>query len=318
MSRPNHTEKPRAAPIFKQLSTPAPLNPIPSSSPAFGTPAHPIRPFNAAPAAAKASILPVILPPATLRPLAFRTFTKKHSLTLTSSALQVLATFIGRHCGTEWREEGLAERVLEEVAKSWKNRNGGVIVDGEGNDLKDILKNLEGSMVGGRIVAARELSRQNSLVLGSSQNGEVSHTRLGIWPSLLGREDSQSSLGMSNLDVEDEEDDEGLRDSRKWLKVIDAFEQPRLVYNVAKKHFDRLVPISRDFGNLLIPHSEILQNRRCYLKPRIKPKFSAIDTISSIKDFSETSPSRRQLLTLPNHLLNVPHRAWQQLNRLIS
>lgn len=135
----------------------------------------------------------------------------------------------------------MAERVLEEVAKSWKNRYGGVIVDGEGNVLKDILKNLEGSMIGGRIVAVRELSRQNSLVLGSTQNGEVSHTRLGIRPSLLAKEDSQSSFGMSNLEVEEDEDEEGLRDPRKWLKVIDAFEQPRLVYNVGKKHFDRFV-----------------------------------------------------------------------------
>ncbi|CZT00727.1 probable DNA polymerase epsilon subunit 2 [Rhynchosporium agropyri] len=235
MSRPNHA---KAAPIFRKPTTTAPSNLIPSSSPAFGTPAHPIRPFNVGPAA-KASILPVILPPATLRPLAFRTFTKKHSLTLTSSALQVLATFIGRHCGTEWREEGLAERVLEEVAKSWKNRSGGVIVDGESAELEEILKNLEGSMIGGRIFAARDLSRQNSLVLGSSQHGEVSHTRLGLRPSMLRKEDSQSSLGMSNLDVDDEDDDEGLRDPRKWLKVVDAFEQPRLVYNVAKKHFDR-------------------------------------------------------------------------------
>ena len=241
MSRPNLVEKPRAAPLFKPPPTPAPLNPIPSSSPAFATPVHPIRPFSVTAPAAKGSILPILLPPATLRPLAFRTFTKKHSLTLTSSALQVLATFIGRHCGTEWREEGLAEKVLEEVAKSWKSRNGGVIVEGDGNDLKDILKNIEGSMSGGRIVATRELSRQNSLVLGSSQAGEVSHTRLGLRPNVLGREDSLSSLGISTLDVEDEEEDDGLRDPRKWLKVIDAFEQPRLVYNVGKKHFDRLV-----------------------------------------------------------------------------
>jgi DNA polymerase epsilon subunit 2 len=243
MSRPNQAEKPRAAPIFKPPPTPAPLNPIPSSSPAFGTPAHPIRPFNVNAAAGKASILPVLLPPATLRPLAFRTFTKKHSLTLTSSALQVLATFIGRHCGTEWRESGLAERVLEEVAKSWKQRSGGAIVEGDGNDLKDILKNLEGSMVGGRIVESRQLSRQNSLVMGSSQNGEVSHTRLGLRPNALDREDSQSSLGMSMLGVDDddEKDDEGLKDPRKWLRVIDAFEQPRLAYNVGKKHFDKSV-----------------------------------------------------------------------------
>ncbi|KAF8865066.1 DNA polymerase alpha/epsilon subunit B [Acephala macrosclerotiorum] len=239
MSRPNQGEKARAAPIFRAPKTPAPFNPIPSSSPAFGTPAYPIKPFQPAAAPAKASILPIILPPATLRPLAFRTFTKKHSLTLTSSALQVLATFIGRHCGTEWREEGLAERVLEEVAKSWKNRNGGVIVDGEANDLKDVLKNLEGSMSCGRIVTSRELSRQNSLVLGSSQNGEVSQTRLGFRPSALGREDSQTSLGMSSLEVDEEDEDDGLRDPRKWLKVIDAFDQPRLVYNVGKKHFDR-------------------------------------------------------------------------------
>lgn len=131
--------------------------------------------------------------------------------------------------------------MLEEVAKSWKSRSGGVIVDGEKGELKDILKNLEGSMVGGRIVVARELSRQNSLVLGSSQSGEVSHTRLGLRPISLAREDSQSSLGLSTLDVEDEEEDEGNRDPRKWLKVIDAFEQPRLLYNVGKKHFDKYV-----------------------------------------------------------------------------
>lgn len=254
MSKAFQPDKSRAAPIFKAPATPAPLNPIPSSSPAFATPAHPIRPFNPAAIPQKASILPILLPPATLRPLAFRTFTKKHSLTLTSSALQVLATFIGRHCGTEWREEGLAEKVLEEVAKSWKNRNGGVIVEGDGTELKDILKNLEGSMSGGRIVVVRELSRQNSLVLGSSQNGEVSHTRLGLRPGVVSREDSQSSLGMSNLDVEEEEDDEGLKDPRKWLKVIDAFEQPRLIYNVGKKHFDKLVSQCPISGHLLISY----------------------------------------------------------------
>jgi len=153
----------------------------------------------------------------------------------------VLATFIGRHCGTGWREEGLAEKVLEEVAKSWKGRNGGVIVEGDSNDMKDILKNLEGSMSGGRIATPRELSRQNSLVLGSSQHGEVAHTRLGLRPHILDREDSQSSLGISTLDVEDDEEEEGLKDPRDWLKVIDAFDQPRLVYNVGKKHFDKSV-----------------------------------------------------------------------------
>ncbi|TDZ39884.1 DNA polymerase epsilon subunit B [Colletotrichum spinosum] len=207
------------------IKTPAPpSSAIPSSSPAFGTPVHPLKPFKVS-VPTKHAILPIILPPATLRPLAFRTFTKKHSLTLTSTALQELATFIGRHCGSAWREEGLAEKVLEEVAKSWKNRNGGVIVDGASPELKDILKTLEGNMSGGKIVTgARGLSRQNSLMLEPGQEAESSNTRLGIRPvpSLLAREDSRQSLGMSSFEMEEEEEDEDIRDARKWLKVIDA------------------------------------------------------------------------------------------------
>ncbi|KAI1463961.1 DNA polymerase alpha/epsilon subunit B-domain-containing protein [Daldinia caldariorum] len=231
--------QPTAASIFAP-KTPAPSNPIPSSSPAFGTPAHTLKPFAIAPPT-KATILPILLPPATLRPLAFRTFTKKHSLTLTSSALQELATFIGRHCGSGWREEGLGEKVLEEVAKSWKNRNGGVIVDGASSELKDILKTLEGNMSGGRIVSGRELNRQNSLVLDSSQEADLTNTRLGLRPSKsLTRHDSATSFGMSGLGVEDDElDDESLKHPRKWLKVINAYDQPRLLYNVTKKHFER-------------------------------------------------------------------------------
>lgn len=228
-----------AASIFAP-KTPAPANPIPSSSPAFGTPAHTLKPFAIAPPT-KATILPILLPPATLRPLAFRTFTKKHSLTLTSTALQELATFIGRHCGSGWREEGLAEKVLEETAKSWKNRNGGVIVDGASQELKDILKTLEGNMSGGRIVTGRELSRQNSLALDSSQDLDLSNTRLGLRPSkALSRNDTETSFGMSALGVEEnEQEEEGLNHPRHWLKVVSAYDQPRMLYNVAKKHFEK-------------------------------------------------------------------------------
>ncbi|KAK1749960.1 DNA polymerase alpha/epsilon subunit B-domain-containing protein [Echria macrotheca] len=225
------------APLFTSKNI-APSSAIPSSSPAFATPVHTLKPFQA-PAPAKSAILPIILPPATLRPLAFRTFTKKYSLTLTSSALQELASFIGRHCGSGWREEGLAEKVLEEVARSWKNRNGGVIVDGASPELKDILKTLEGNMSGGKIVTGpRGLSRQNSL-LESSQDNDLSKTRLGLRPANLTREDSQSSFGMSSLDFAEQPDEEGAADVRRWLKVIHAFDQPRFTYNVAKKHFER-------------------------------------------------------------------------------
>lgn len=214
----------------------------PSSSPAFGTPVHPLRPFNVTSHNKQAPILPILLPPATLRPLAFRTFTKKHSLTLTSSALQELAAFIGRHCGSGWREEGLAEKVLEEVARAWKGRNGGVIVDGASPELKETLRALEGNMSGGRIVTgARGLSRQNSLLLDvQQQDDSLSNARLGLRPTTaaLTRQESNTSFGMSALEVDDNDDD-SVRDPRRWLKVINALEQPRFVYNVDKKHFER-------------------------------------------------------------------------------
>jgi DNA polymerase epsilon subunit 2 len=231
----------------KRIEKPSaiPKNPIPSSSPAFGTPVHPINPrrtarIKAPPVlkpAVRATVLPIELPPATLRPLAFRTFTKKHNLTLTSAALSSLASFIGKHCGSGWREEGLAEKVLEEVAKSWKKSSGSVIVEGDGETLKGILRTLEGSMSGGRIAAGSNLSRQSSFNFGPDaiiKDGEGSTIRPDI--------ESQTSFGMSSLEVEDKDEDEDLlKDPREWIKVIDAYEQPRLVYNTSKKHFDKLV-----------------------------------------------------------------------------
>ncbi|KOS23382.1 DNA polymerase epsilon subunit B [Escovopsis weberi] len=229
------------APIFRRPhKTPVPSSSAaaPSSSPAFGTPAYPPKPFSIH--APKAAILPIILPPATLRPLAFRTFTKKHSLTLTSSALQELASFIGRNCGSGWREEGLAERVLEEVARSWKNRNGGVMVEGASPELQEILKALQGNMSGGKIEApGRGLLPTGDGMLEVSETDSL-NTRLGLRPSSLAREDSMTSLGISNLGVQDEpEDDDEARDPGAWLKIVDAFSQPRLFYNVGKKHFER-------------------------------------------------------------------------------
>lgn len=135
----------------------------------------------------------------------------------------------------------MAEKVLEEVAKSWKNRNGGVIVEGSSPELKDILKTLEGNMSGGKIMSgARGLTRQNSLMLEPSQDSEYSKTRLGLRPAPgLLREDSQSSMGLSGLSVEQEPDDEELSDPRRWLRIVDAHSQPQFTYNTKTKHFEK-------------------------------------------------------------------------------
>lgn len=219
------------------------VNPF-SSSPAFATPAHPFPPQGQRPAPPPpvfkpqvATVLPIALPPPTLRPLAFRTFTKKHNLTLNSSALSALATFIGRHCGSGWREEGTGERVLDEVAKIWKAENGPVIVE-NGDKLKTVLKTLEGSMSGGKIGTPRSgnsLSRQTSFAFGNDSAVDLSSR-----PAL---ERQGSSFGISALRVESpaaEEEADTSKDPRTWLKVISAFEQPRLTYDLGKKHYLRI------------------------------------------------------------------------------
>lgn len=228
-------ENPKFAPLFKATSNNALFSdPVPSSSAAFGTPVHPIRQTSSVVESPNPSILPILLPPATLRPLAFRTFTKRHNLTLTSSALQCFATFIGKHCGSGWREEGLAEKVLDEAAKLWKKTGGGLIVDGDGEELKAVLRNIEGSMSGGNIRQQPGFSRKASFTFG--QQDAVSDVAATVdRPETLERHDS---LGLSTLDVNDSREKGESQDPRQWLNVIGAFNQPRLTYNVIQRHFE--------------------------------------------------------------------------------
>jgi DNA polymerase epsilon subunit 2 len=195
---------------------------IPSSSPAFGTPARPVRSGKPSALHGKSTVLPVLLPPALLRPVAFRTFTRKHNLTISSNSLQVLATFVGKNCGSKWREEGLAERLLDEVAKIWRKDGGGVIVEeGNGASIKAILQTMESNMVNGRLVPGKVMDRENR-------------------PSLR-RNGSAMTSNTDNMDTpiaEDDNDDADDNDPRRWMKVINAFDQPRLTYNPNNKHFE--------------------------------------------------------------------------------
>ncbi|KAK5316402.1 DNA-directed DNA polymerase epsilon, subunit B [Exophiala xenobiotica] len=215
-----------------------------SSSPGFGTPAYPIAsrqpairqpfapPLNNA-ANNVPTVLSILLPPQTLRPVAFRTLTKKHNLTLTSSGLGLLSTFVGKFCGSGWREEGLAERVLDEIAKTWKRNGGGLIIeDGPDKKLSGILKLLEPCMSGGRLDTGK-LSRTNSSVGGSS----LSRSSSLVDRPGMNRDDSQTSLGLSGLNVEegDPDGEDHSLDIRSYLKVISAFDQPKLLYSMAKK-----------------------------------------------------------------------------------
>ena len=208
----------------------------PSSSPAFGTPAYSNH-LQTLPETSKPSSLPLKLPSATLRPLAFRTFTKKHNLTLTSSALESLASFIGRHCGLAWREEGLAERYLDDIAKIWKKNGGGVIVSGEEEDFQRILRTV-GNTIEERSTHHNGLNRQLSTVHEVQGPSRKSTTNELLRDSSQGA--IQDNLGVTALNLSDSEEDNDCQpqDPRQWLKIVHAFEQPRLSYNWTQKHFE--------------------------------------------------------------------------------
>ncbi|KAI9870163.1 MAG: DNA-directed DNA polymerase epsilon, subunit B, partial [Watsoniomyces obsoletus] len=71
------------------------------------------------------------------------------------------------------------------------------------------------------------------------KDSDAFNTRLGLRPSGPPREDSNASFGMSGLGVEEaQHDEEDSNDLKSWLKVISAYDQPRLLYNVDKKHFE--------------------------------------------------------------------------------
>ncbi|MCJ1327288.1 DNA-directed DNA polymerase epsilon, subunit B [Thelotrema lepadinum] len=214
-------------------SNTAEQNEVLSSSPAFGTPAYPIhkpRPD----VQVKPLVLPVLIPPANLRPLAFRTLTKKYGLTLTSTALQALATFIGKSCGSGWREEGLAEKVLEEVAKLWKRNKGNLIVEGDSQELRDILKILEGSMQGGRLVQQDNPRLQGQL---DERTAKTAAPLAGFDRSATTLQKGQDRGSLVEAELNEEE--QASQDPRRWLKVVSSFDQPRLFYNPIQKHFER-------------------------------------------------------------------------------
>ena len=210
---------------------------LPSSSSAFGTPVHPIRITKPA-ENSKPAGLPISLPPAILRPLAFRTLTKKHSLTITSSALELLAAFIGKYCGSGWREEGLAERVLEDAARVWKKDGNGVIIKGEGDELRHILRHIEASVAGGK--SPSQMAPTGSRMLPDGVAGvKRQTTSLEVISKEMDREESQKSLEVFYLDIDNHsESSNEARDPRQWARVIGAFDQPRLMYNVQQKHFE--------------------------------------------------------------------------------
>jgi DNA polymerase epsilon subunit 2 len=114
---------PTVAPIFKRPRAQTETSIPPSSDPFQPLPSsilnrQPQQQRQASPT----TFLPVQIELSHFRPIAFRIFTKKHNLTLKSDALALLAEYIGRKCGSEWRV--LGEPILDEIARAWTRAEG--------------------------------------------------------------------------------------------------------------------------------------------------------------------------------------------------
>lgn len=106
---------------------------------------------------------------------------------------------------------------------------------GEGDELKGILRTLEQSMSGGRPSQQGRLSRQGSSLFDNIDGYTTESIPLR---RAMSREECEPSSRLPALGNNDDGNATGSEDPRRWLKVVGAFEQPRLIYNVNHKHFE--------------------------------------------------------------------------------
>ncbi|KAK9477200.1 DNA polymerase alpha/epsilon subunit B-domain-containing protein [Lipomyces japonicus] len=85
------------------------------------------------------AVLPVRLQPAAIRPIAYRVLSKKHGLNLKSSGLEVLADYVGRKFGREWRQK--SEQFLDRIGRRWKEQDRGLFI--EGDLLQIVIRDVE-------------------------------------------------------------------------------------------------------------------------------------------------------------------------------
>jgi len=155
-------------------------------------------------------------------------FTKKHNLTLKSDALSILCSFIGRKCGAEWKN-GSAEKLLEEIARTWKRNEGanGILVDG-GDALKLVLKGIDGPAGG-----AKKLN-----ILGRGETFDFASGNTTIAESQGESQALPQTPQFTSTDVDGPDETFDVQD---YLHIVNAFSQPKFNYNTTKKQFERSV-----------------------------------------------------------------------------
>ncbi|CAK9437566.1 uncharacterized protein LODBEIA_P19440 [Lodderomyces beijingensis] len=149
--------------------------------------------------------LPIKLQPSNLRPVVFRTLTKKHGLNVNSEALAVLTETISRKFGFDWKSIQ-TQQFLEEIAKIWKLQDRGIFIDAAG--LKKVLK---------KITTKEDASRDQAQNQGQGQKAGRSDTLVD--------------------DVVMDDADEIQIQWQDYFKVISPNEQPISRFDRVRKQF---------------------------------------------------------------------------------
>ncbi|KAK6360570.1 DNA-directed DNA polymerase epsilon, subunit B [Orbilia blumenaviensis] len=295
---PPRKPAPKTAPIFANWKRKH-LSPPPPSSSAVDLSSDPFHPLNSsqfpAPRAREAPprgqpnrpaapprILAVDIPASSLRPLAFRIFTKKHNLTLKSEALALLCSFIGRKCGADWKTSGSAEKLLEEVARTWKRNEGAAAILVDGNDaLKAVIRDLE--VEGSGANKASLLTRGESFDFAGASGMNTASPGLDDDEGSSQQHQQQSAQMVINSKTGPNLEDINPRD---YIHVVDAFSQPKYKYNHSRKQFERaqkpsLLPDASSKAQIFLTRYYLIHHRLLRNPSFQPPTFAPSNSMTS-------------------------------------
>ncbi|AMD20391.1 HDL353Wp [Eremothecium sinecaudum] len=220
----------------------------------------------------KGTVLPVEISPQLLRPLAYRVLSKKYGLNIKSDGLTVLAKFIGRTFGIDWRKSPDTMKFLEKFATVWREQERGIFVDGEGSEevtrelierskatkerSKQVIKQAGGQVVNNKTLDAYIKDKSRAQGLQMASDGEKDNDEVDLSSQVALSEGSRSTSPVleakrmqgvpaidddpENLNILDEDIYGTSSDELQWtdyFKVINCFTQQRFTYDASKKRY---------------------------------------------------------------------------------
>lgn len=233
----------------------------------------------------KPIILPIVLRPSNLRPIAYRTLTKKFGLNIQSDALEKLSSYIGRNFGNQWRGP-LTVSFLERVGKLWKDQNRGLFLNGDGVEV--IIKEIDSEQ------NAKELKSRDPSFGNSGQLPGNTRKSFKVFSDFMqSTQDTQPASSLSSQDRVDQEL-EMLDESINWtdfFKVVDISRFQRIRFDERRRQLYFLpvqnsqddsisLPTSKDSISFYVDRFHILKDRLLrndHFQPRT---FSSMNSIT--------------------------------------